>query len=93
MTINTKIETKVDGKKYDYFSDLVTPQIEMNSIFKSYKAKKIEIYSEHSFPCSVDSEDSHNFGNSLKHILIERYSFNEKEVNIPIATFIPCPED
>lgn len=91
---NPKFETKTDDKKkHDYFNDLVTPQIEMDCIFKNYKAKKIEIYSESPFKCSADSDDSNNYGNNIKHILIENFTYNEKDVTIPIATFIPINEN
>jgi len=77
-------------KKNDYFSDLITPQIEMNSTFRNYKAIRIEVMSDlqSGFQCSVDSEEK-IIGNNLKHIFIDKYLNNKKEMSIPIATFMP----
>jgi hypothetical protein len=74
--------------KHDTYDDFTFSQFEMDSIYKNYKASRIEIESEVAFGYKIDDQPEEGYL-SDNHLVVQKYIRNDKHVSIPIATFIP----
>ena len=87
---NSFIKNSIEGKYYEEFN---VPQMDLETIFKNYKVKKMILKGNKSslqikYDDNIDYNYSQFISNEKNEIIIEPYIINNEKVTIPIATFI-----
>ena len=87
---NSFIKNSIEGKYYEEFN---VPQMDLETIFKNYKVKKIILEGNKSslqikYDDNLDYNYSQFISNEKNEIIIEPYIINDEKITIPIATFI-----